>query len=476
MRILHVSHEFPPYEFAGTAIYTFNIVKALSERHDVFVFARLEDKSVEPYKIIDEQRSTYRVRLLSRPSLEWNPLDRSYFDEESERLFLQYVDEVQPDIVHFQHLLGISHSIIARVKERGIGVIVTLHDFWMMCPMGQRMCYTDRSLCEEIVFEKCGPCVFGDNWSWTEPEAPEIEFEPTYSDFFQDRYRNTAGQFARKPMAVAHAAARTFFHTLGFRQELALPDEKRSEHPFAVRMRRMKGALSHADLVITPSAFLRDEFIRLFDVPPDRIIHSLNGMKFDHVVAHPRTDSDVLRFGFVGSIIPTKGVHVLVDAAKKLAGKKGFRVDIHGAPNRWTVEYEKELHESAEGHDHIVFHGRFDNKKIGQVLAGVDVLVVPSIWYENAPLTLNEAAMTKTPVIASDRGGMLEFVRDNRYGKTFELGNSDDLARLMEHLIDHPEEIPSLAENDVFIKPVADNAAELERYYTDVAAGRPAVL
>lgn len=476
MRILHVSHEFPPYEFAGTAIYTYNIVKALSERHEVFVFARLEDKTIEPYKVIDEQRSTYRVRLLSRPTLDWNPFERSYMDERSEELFLQYVDEVQPDVVHFQHVLGISYTIIEKVKRRGIGVVVTLHDFWMMCPMGQRMCYTDRSLCEEIVFEKCGPCVFGDNWNWTEPTGTVGEFEPGWNDFFDHRFRNTAGQFARKPMAMAHATARTFLNTLGFRQELPTPDEVRSENPFAVRMRRMMHALSFADLVITPSAFLRDEFIRLFDVPPERIIHSLNGMKFDHVTAHPRSASDVVRFGFVGSIIPTKGVHVLIDAAKKLADKDGFRVDIYGAPNRWTVEYEKELHASAEGHDKIVFHGRFDNKKIGKVLADVDVLVVPSIWYENAPLTLNEAAMTKTPVLASDRGGMLEFVRDNRYGRTFKLGDADDLAHHMARCVDNPDEIAPLAANEVFIKPVDENAIELERYYAEVAEGRPALV
>ncbi|MCB9834104.1 MAG: glycosyltransferase [Planctomycetes bacterium] len=473
MRILHVTHEFPPYEFAGTAIYTYNIVKALAGRHELFVFSRLEDKNVPAYKIIDEDRNGYHVRLISRPELSWAPFENSYTDARAEKAFTDYLDEVQPDVVHFQHMLGLSYTCVQEVKKRKIACIFTLHDFWTMCPMGQRMCYTDRALCDEIDFNKCGPCVFGPNWTWEGDANDAGESAPmTFQRRYDQRFAMTPGLFARRPRALAHATMKSIGHFLGF-DDRSEAGEGESNHPFAVRFRRMRKALEHCDLLITPSAFLRDEFIRLFGVPADRIIHSLNGMTFDHVVAHPKSSSDIIRFGFVGSIIPTKGVHVLIEAAKKLHGRDGFRVDVYGAPNRWTVAYEKELHESAEGFDKIVFHGRFDNKKIGRVLSNVDVLVVPSIWYENAPLTLNEAAMTRTPVLASDRGGMLEFVRDNRYGRNFRLGDPDDLAREMERLLDDPAQIPSLAGNEVYIKPVDVNADELEGYYQDLLAGRP---
>ena len=94
-----------------------------------------------------------------------------------------------------------------------------------------------------------------------------------------------------------YAAMKSAGAVLGFDPEMPEP-EVLSQHPFAVRFRRMQEALSHADLLITPSSFLRDEFIRLFHVDPDRIIHSRNGMTFDHVVAHPKSESDVVRFGY----------------------------------------------------------------------------------------------------------------------------------------------------------------------------------
>ena len=477
MRILHVTHEFPPYEFAGTAIYTYNIVKAQANSHELFVFSRLSDANADDYKIIDEERDGYRARLMNRPELSWNPFDASYTDARAEQHLMDYVDEVKPDLVHFQHLLGMSYTCVEEVKKRNIAVVFTLHDFWTMCPMGQRMCYTDKTLCEEIVYEKCGPCVFGEGWTFKEEEEEETPAAPagppSFRDFFDHRYRYTRGQTGRRPRAWAWAAAKSLSAMMGGDATLPQP-EVLSKNPFAVRSRRMMEALSHVDLMITPSAFLRDEFIRLFEVAPDRIIHSHNGMKFDHVVAHPRTKAEKIRFGFVGSVIPTKGVHVLVEAAKKLQGHDvPFTVDIYGAPNQWTVAYNDELIESAKEFDFIKFHGRFDNKKIGKVLSELDVLVVPSIWYENAPLTLNEAGMTKTPVLASDRGGMLEFVRDNRYGRTFKLGDSADLAREMRRLLDHPDEIPKLAGGKVYIKEVDDNAVELEGLYEKIINGQP---
>ncbi len=472
MRILHVTHEFPPYEFAGTAIYTYNIVKALSKNNDVLVLSRLEDQNVAPYEVIDEDRGSYRVRLLSRPHLDWDPFEHSYTDEKAEAVFRATLDEFEPDVVHFQHLLGFSYTCIAEVKKRGLGVVMTLHDFWTMCPMGQRMCYTDRELCEEIDFNKCGPCVFGDGWSFEQRPVEETSAPRSlFGRLFDERFKTTPGKFARRPRAAAWAALKTVGTRTGFSSAPAKPDAL-TPHPFAVRSERMREALSHCDLLITPSGFLRDEFVRLFHVDPGRIIHSPNGMTFDHVVAHPKTASDIVRFGFVGSIIPTKGVHVLVEAAKKLDDLSGFCVDIHGAPNRWTKDYDAECRKAGEGCDAVRFHGRFDNKRIGEVLAKIDVLVVPSIWYENAPLTLNEAAMTETPVLASDKGGMLEFVRDNDYGRCFRLGDPEDLAKEMRRLIEDPSLIPQLVGRKPVIKPVDDNAAALLGYYERVARGK----
>ena len=164
MRITYVSHALPPYEFAGTPIYTLNIAKAQAAAgHDVSVFARLEDLDLPAYRMHDESRDGLRIRFVNRP-IDWSSLDRSYIDDRMKKVFGEFLDEMRPEVVHFQHILGMGVGCVAAVAERGIKSVMTLNDFWTMCPMGQRVCYTDFQICDPIDFGKCGPCVFGAGW------------------------------------------------------------------------------------------------------------------------------------------------------------------------------------------------------------------------------------------------------------------------------------------------------------------------
>jgi glycosyltransferase involved in cell wall biosynthesis len=98
-------------------------------------------------------------------------------------------------------------------------------------------------------------------------------------------------------------------------------------------------------------------------------------------------------------------------------------------------------------------------------MSGIDVLVVPSIWPENAPLVIQEAFMARVPVIASHVGGIPELVRDGQNGLLFETGNSVDLQAKMERLIDDPSLLPIYSGNAERIKSIEENAAELEQIY-----------
>ncbi|HYC78600.1 MAG TPA: glycosyltransferase [Planctomycetota bacterium] len=476
MRIVHVSHELPPYELAGTAIYTHHIAKAQSETQDVSVFARLQDSHVEPYRVHDEQRERLHVRFFNRADLDWSPLEKSYQDERVARLFAEYLDDRKPDVVHFQHLVGLGLGVIDVARARAKKVVMTLHDFWAMCPMGQRMCYSDFAICDPIEFAKCGPCVYGAGWKDPDPEADARATPESWGGVFKAAYRarytSTPGLFARKPRALAGAAATTVGAFLGGDAPASAAAAGTHGNPFARRFRDMQEALAKCDLLITPSAFLRDEFISKFGAPASKIVHSSNGMDFSYVEALPKTPSPRLRFGFMGSIIKTKGVHVLVDAfLKAVAGRTDVELHVFGAPNRWSVDYLDDLKRRSAHCPYVVFHGRYDNRKVSQVLQQFDVLVLPSIWFENAPLTLNEAAMSRTPILVSDRGGMLEFVKANEYGWTFRLGDAADLAQKMTRLANDRSLVPKLAGNPPRIKPVRENADELLDVYDRLLSG-----
>ena len=486
MRILHVTHELPPYELAGTAIYSLNIARAQAQHHDVFIFARLQDPEVEPYRIHMEMRDGCTIRFMNRADIEWNPLEASYVDPKADRLFREFLEEVRPDIVHFQHIVGIGAQTLDTVKRLGITTLYTLHDFWPMCPMGQRMCYTDNVICDPIDFGKCGPCVFGDGWPDLKTDEAETlrasqdpkkaDGNPGFKRYYRRRYAETPGRFARRPRALLRAAQWALRDRLAGNPDADNPGLPFTENPFEHRFNVMRDKLSKLDLLITPSAFLRDEFIKHFRLSPSQIIHSANGMDFGYVKSLPKTPSDRIRIGFTGSIIPTKGVRVLLEGFIEAAEEHdNIQLEVYGAPNRWTGDFLEGLKEGAAASscgDRVTFHGRYDNKKVGEVLTNIDVLVLPSIWFENAPLTLNEAAMTRTPIIVSDRGGMLEFAKANDYGRTFELGNSHSLASVIKEIAAAPDLIHQLAGNPPPIKSVSRNAEELIGVYHALIEGR----
>jgi len=103
------------------------------------------------------------------------------------------------------------------------------------------------------------------------------------------------------------------------------------------------------------------------------------------------------------------------------------------------------------------------------------VLVVPSLWWENSPVTIHEAILTGTPVIAPDFGGMADFVRHGENGLLFEVGNAADLARHMDFLLEDPARLDSLRTLAVPMKRMEQDAADMERRYLELLQA-PAVV
>jgi glycosyltransferase involved in cell wall biosynthesis len=81
---------------------------------------------------------------------------------------------------------------------------------------------------------------------------------------------------------------------------------------------------------------------------------------------------------------------------------------------------------------------------VGRVLAGADVVVVPSLWYENSPVVIQEAFAAGVPVIASQIGALAEKVRHGENGLLFPPGETGALRKLLDSLIEHPAQIEEL--------------------------------
>lgn len=396
MKIAQVIHGYPPDYMAGSEVYTYNLSKELARSHEVHVFTRYIDKDEIRYSVKNTTYDGVNVYRINNPQ-KISSFDEVYLDKTIEDEFNRFLGEVNPDVVHFGHLNHLSMFLVKQAKDFGVPVIFTLHDFWLICQRGQYI-NPQMEICGDQSVDKCRSCL--------------------------------SSHYAAHPSA----------------QEMEL------------RMKAARETLSMVDIFIAPSRFLMSKFVE-FGVPEDKIIYSDYGFDTDYFKDFHREPSATIRFGYIGTHIPTKGVDVLIRAFNNIEEKKAV-LKIYG-PSSSNTNHLKSLVDNVS----IEFMGGYKNWEVADVLARLDAIVVPSIWYENSPLVIHEAFMAGIPVIASDMGGMAEYVDHMKNGLLFKLGDYQDLMDKMSILIEQPELIQSLGNNAPAVKSIEENAIEMINIY-----------
>ena len=227
----------------------------------------------------------------------------------------------------------------------------------------------------------------------------------------------------------------------------------------------MKKCLEQADLIITPSAFLKEELVA-HGFSGKSILVSDNGTR--PLSCYKRGLAEGLRFGYIGTVQKHKGVHVLIEAFNHIDDPSA-ELKIFGDP-LIAPDYYAHMQRMARN-PRIQFSGVFDNAEVGRVLSGIDVLVVPSIWPENSPVTIHEACLAKIPVIASSIGGIPELVQDGVNGFLFTPGDAEDLLSKMRLFTEDRSLLERLRANIGPVKTTEENARELEAIYERLIAG-----
>lgn len=417
MKILQVVHYFLPRHVAGTEIYAYSLSRALMARgHQVRIYTKEDGLFDQGFA---ETETTYddipvRTVYFNRRGLRAGNVVYAFYLSISNSVIDQSFDlflhEFRPDVVHFQHTDGLSASMIAVASRHGIPVVFTLHDYWSMCHRTQ-LIKPDLEICDGPGSgAKCAACI-------DHPMVTNRRFE---------------------------GAIRMGGRLAGI-----------------YRARFMRAMLLKADLLISPSAFLRQKFIE-FGVPADKILFLDNGLSIERFGDVTKRPSSRIRFGYIGAVIVHKGLHLLVEVFNRLPVGQAELL-IYGDPTV-APAYSESVREKVR-HPDIRFMGTFKNRDVPEIMASIDVLVVPSIWPENSPLTIHEAFLAKIPVIAPRIGGIPELVHHQRNGLLFETGSAADLQAKMEYLIHNPHVLQIYAGSIERIKSIQDNAEEIEGIY-----------
>ncbi len=425
MKIILTVHQFLPHYSSGTEILTYETAKELRRHgHEVSIFTgmptleKMNDAERFGSYVYDNIPIEYFSFNRMPTSLQTNPFEMEYDDHLVGQYFKNYLERVKPDIVHFFHLAHLSASPIESCYQMGIPTLFTPTDFWFMCPLYE-LRFPQNKVCS-------GPDGYGMNCFRHYVAKTQ---SPLFNSVFQ-----------RIPNTVLRP-----FIALAIKKEGI--DKKYSPIISALSKRRpfLQKKINLIDKVIIPTEIMFSNLVRN-GLEASRVVKIPFGINLEYIQPSQRNKlTEEVCLGYIGTLSEHKGVHVLINAVRRLPGKK-IKLKIYGKINEMSGYY-KNLRQMAEGDSRIEFCGTFPNNKIGEIFSDMDALVVPSLWHENSPLVIYSAQYAKCPVIASNMAGMAEVIKHGVDGLLFEAGNEIDLSKTIESLLDSPDLLRHMSAN-----------------------------
>ncbi len=426
-----------PDDWGGTQLHLRDLCREQkSLGHDVQIFARCGGEGKD-FELGEDSYEGVRVTRLRNNFSDVDRLEKLYTHPIIDAKFRSFLEEQKPDLVHVHHLTCLSSSMIDVARALEIPVVMTLHDFWMQCPRGQRIHPETMEICESLDRKTCRACL---RKLW--PHLIPLE--------------------TRIPL---------FSRLIGKRQE--------AEEVVGAWEKFMKGVLGRCQSLIFPAAFHRERFVE-WGLDPKICKVVTHGLNKEAIPFHPKDGKSVRHIGFIGSVLPSKGVHILLRAFHALreqleTGDLGndLSLEVHGTVMDFHGDrsFQDELDALAAQDGKVTFHGGYESGDLPGILQNLDVLVIPSIWWETFCLTAREGALAGIPVVGSNLAGIGEAVQEGMI-LGFEKGDVRGLTEQLLRLCQDPQLRRKMSHKRELVRSMADCAQETLGIYEAVLGGK----
>jgi glycosyltransferase involved in cell wall biosynthesis/GT2 family glycosyltransferase/tetratricopeptide (TPR) repeat protein/ADP-heptose:LPS heptosyltransferase len=376
-------------ESGGGTTYPKAVTKELARRgHNLSVFyASLKSApSQPPYsmdRMVEESVALYGV--YNRPAIFIDPdhPEREIRDDNILACFRKVLDEVRPDIVHFNNFHGLTFALAEEVSKRGIPSCYTPHNYHVIDP-NLYLFTSDLTL-----------------WKGTD--------------------------------------------IIGNSEALKRNPEKLTD--YLKRAETTRTLLNQwVDLTLAVSTRQKDLLVQ-FGAAPEKIavVHQSNPstdlLWNDSEIAKEatRTAKRPLRFAFIGGVMPHKGVHMLVAAAQAFDPREA-EFHIYGFVASGYLEQLQEI----DAKKIVKFHGEYNQEDLGKMADFLDIAIVPSLWEDCAPLVLLELMAMRLPIIGAQIGGIPDFVQEGINGFLYPYNSVEALVERIKSCLAHPEEVSEM--------------------------------
>ncbi|HAU52018.1 MAG TPA: group 1 glycosyl transferase [Sphingobacterium sp.] len=366
-RILVMAHAHPDFSLGGGEIAAYNLFKAYSQNNDVeeaWYLGRADRGRGATGAISLRRPNEY---LWEQSVHDWHMM-KAVHQESLTTWFADLIRALKPTVVHTHHYahMGLEYLRVIKQVNPSIRIMMTLHEYMAICSNNGQMIKTGNfKLCNRESYDECHRC-------------------------FPDR---TAEDFwMRKHTFMKH--------------------------------------FSLIDQFVSPSEFLRQRYID-WGLAPEKIVVIENGQA-DEAPLPPRplAENEARnRFGFFGQINPYKGLDVILEAITLMpkSERKKIVLEVHGANlEHQSPEFQKKIEELRAPlikQGVVQWVGPYQPHELRSRMAGIDWVIVPSVWWENSPMVIQEAKVCGRPLLVSNIGGMAEKVNNGIDGMTISAGN-----------------------------------------------------
>ena len=425
MRILLLSHGLPPDSVGGVEQHVSGLAAALVELgHDVDIFTR-GDLPQRPQGAF-EQAVTGNPAVW-RAAYRWegvDSLDALYQCEPMADATARFLSErasagVRYDVAHVHHLTGMSVESLHRISAAGVPTLLTLHDYWLISPCGQ-------------LFFHEGPLE-----QRADPEQTCAVLTRLFPGWMKEDPRGAVARMQERSLAALAAPAR----------------------------------------LIVPSARAIPAFTGL-GVERDRFTVVENGVDTRRLeqLAPPAGGPGPLRVGYFGTLIPSKGLDVLIRAVQQLPpGMVELHVHGNAVPYHGDESYLTKCFQKLQPGSSVTYHGPYSLDEMPGRMATIDLLAAPALWHEAFGLTVREALAAARPVLVSRVGGLQDAVEDGIQGRVLPPGDVSAWAGAIQELADDRNQLLRMVSRcRERARGLAEMAGELAAIYAEVAAG-PAI-
>lgn len=413
---------YPPRNIGGVEFYVQSLARWLHQQGHRVEVVCVEQIEYGPFPRVNARVDPAEGFPVHRLTVRWRkgPLGlRDRFDHPAMELwFKAYFHSRRPDVFHLHSGYLLTVSPLRAAMKMGIPTVVSLHDFWFLCA-------------HHTLLRPSGQVCPG----------PEDPAGCAYCWLSQGRrYRWMEQGLARLGVAHPHLQAGRLLRPWPFFRPWA--------QIMAERLRTTMRVLNQASAIHVPSRFIQRSY-QEFGMREEGVHLIRNFTSLDRARPADRRDPTVFHVVYIGQIAPHKGIHVLIEGvrrAKAALGDEGghrLRLTIYG-DDRTFPAYRARLQQLIGADPTIRLAGSLPRELLEEALAKADVLALPSVWAENAPLVALEALALGVPVLASAIGGLPEIVQHGVSGWLVPPGDAKAIADLLVRWIREPEALEQL--------------------------------